>query len=900
MTTLFISRAGADAPFAAEIGKILEEAGFGVILQQWDFANANFMERMHAALTEGSRVIALLSPEYLASDHCQAEWQNAIARDPLNKNRRLVVMRVVECEPPGLLAGIAYWDLVPIRDNPALLADIVRNAVREDRERTGAGEGPYWRAPRVILDSDAIRPTPSFTGREPELAAIGDALRERDLVAIHGMGGVGKSSLAREFAWRERDRYAVVAWLHAETEDGIIDGLVSLGAQFVRGLDALPDRRAAAQQVITSVLGGFSKPVLLVFDNLEDERLLRTWLPRSGAQALITSRAAHWGGDIAPATLESWPRDDAAAYLRRESARTDLSDAEADELATALGGLPLALAHAAAYLRTTQTVSAASYLARLGRHLGQAPRQAEYPQAVFATFQTAIAKAESEAPGASAILCLAGVYAPEGIPEELFAQPADAYADNLRPALPDASAAARDLRATVADPASVDEALGALDRLSLIAFAPATRTFTVHRLVQAAARDLARDALEPWAESAVAAAHAAFPPIAFETWPACERLLSHARAALAALPAASTYLPAGHLANACAHYLWVRAAFAEAEPLVRRALAIREAQLGPADASVAESLHDLATLLIDTNRGHDAEPLLRRALAIREALGPEQPDVARSLHNLAIMLWNENRFAEAEPLYRRALAIRETALGAQHPDVAESLVGLAALLHLTNRRAEAEPLYRRAIALQAETLGPDHPDAAASQQHLAALLRDMGRLDEAEPLFRAALASFERSLGPEHPHVAQTLAGLALLLREVGRASEAEPLHRRALALREARLGPEHPQVARSLNGLAAVLRDTKRYDEAEALYRRALAIREASFGLQHHETAQSLNDLAILLRDTGRFEEAERLFRQALEVRESILGPDHHDVVQSRNDLTALQCEMHQRAPSA
>ena len=79
---LFISRAGADADFAAVIGELLQAAGYAVVLQQWDFANRNFMERMHAALAEGSRVVALLSPEYLRSDHCQAEWQNAIAEDP--------------------------------------------------------------------------------------------------------------------------------------------------------------------------------------------------------------------------------------------------------------------------------------------------------------------------------------------------------------------------------------------------------------------------------------------------------------------------------------------------------------------------------------------------------------------------------------------------------------------------------------------------------------------------------------------------------------------------------------------------------------------------------------------------------------------------------------------------
>src|SRR5262249_43097609 len=90
------------------------------VLQQGDLANRNFMERMHAALSSGARVIALLSNEYLASKHCEAEWQNAIATNPLNSSARLIMLRVNECTPRGLLTGLAYWDLVPIRDRPDL------------------------------------------------------------------------------------------------------------------------------------------------------------------------------------------------------------------------------------------------------------------------------------------------------------------------------------------------------------------------------------------------------------------------------------------------------------------------------------------------------------------------------------------------------------------------------------------------------------------------------------------------------------------------------------------------------------------------------------------------------------------------------------------------------------
>ena len=215
-STIFISRAGADGPMAAEVGRTLEASGYSVILQQWDFANQNFMAKMHEAIAGGARVLALLSPEYLASEHCSAEWQNSIAGDPLNSKSRLIVLRAVECEPPGLLAGIAYWDLVPVLGNPAMLAEVVLNAVRNDR-RDAASSGTYWRGPRAIIDTETIRPMASFTGREDVLAASAAAFDGgAEVVALHGLGGVGKTTLASEYAWRARDQHSVAWRLAAE------------------------------------------------------------------------------------------------------------------------------------------------------------------------------------------------------------------------------------------------------------------------------------------------------------------------------------------------------------------------------------------------------------------------------------------------------------------------------------------------------------------------------------------------------------------------------------------------------------------------------------------------------------------------------------------------------------
>src|SRR6266436_2291457 len=175
----FVSRAGAhpaDVAMAAKVGQIIEAEGHRVVLQQWDFANRNFMERMDADLASGARVVAILTPQYLATDYCAAEWMHALDGDPLNRKGRLIVLRAAECEPKGLLRTIAYWDLASVRDRDDLLTDIVKAAIMPDAERRHVGAADaHWREARTLLH-EAIKPTPSFTGRDEHLQKIRDAV----------------------------------------------------------------------------------------------------------------------------------------------------------------------------------------------------------------------------------------------------------------------------------------------------------------------------------------------------------------------------------------------------------------------------------------------------------------------------------------------------------------------------------------------------------------------------------------------------------------------------------------------------------------------------------------------------------------------------------------------------
>ena len=297
--------------------------------------------------------------------------------------------------------------------------------------------------------------------------------------------------------------------------------------------------------------------------------------------------------------------------------------------------------------------------------------------------------------------------------------------------------------------------------------------FVVHRLVQDfARRAMTEERRDEALREALGWVNAAFvgDPQDVRSWPVLDPLAPHALAVARRADEAGIAEPTAWLINQLALLSYAKARYAEAEPLYRRALAIREKTLGADHPQVATGLNNLASLLDATNRRAEAEPLHRRALAIWEkSLGPDHPQVATGLNNLAGLLKDTNRRGEAEALMRRALAIDEKSLGSDHPDVAHRLNNLAELLRATNRLAEAEPLYRRALTILEKSLGPDHPNVATALNNLAVLLKDTNRRGEAEPLMRRALAIYEKSLGADHPSTVNARGNLGALEAERNR-----------------------------------------------------------------------------------------------------------------------------------
>lgn len=624
----------------------------------------------------------------------------------------------------------------------------------------------------------------AFTGREQILSDLHADLMKKGKQALSGLGGVGKTQIAVEYAYRHKDKYTAVLWTFADTEQSVRGGFGRIAA-----LLNLPEKDATEQAKVTeAVLRWLDENLgwLLVLDNADDPSMVRQFLPQQGkGHVLLTSRAHEFQklGIFAPREIDVLSPDESREFLLLRTGKDPAAKLlEADALAKELGYLPLALEQAAAYM-VEKGASFSSYLAgfkkqrqtllnKQGPVLGNEANE-QQKRTVATSWALNFAAVEKNSPASADLLRLSAFLAPDAIPLELL----EKGGKHLTKAL------AKKMSEAADNPLAIDELLSPLLRFSLIRRDEVKRAYSIHPLVQEVVREgLSKEDQKAWAERAVRGIDAAFPYPDFENWPTYDRLLPHSLACAGFIHTFSLeFAQAGLLLIRTGVYLAARAEYAQAERLYRRALEIYENAMGSEHPQTATALNNLAELYRIQRRHKEAEQLCQRALAIREkVLGQEHPHTAQSLNNLALLLSDQEMDADAEALLRRALRIREKVLGKEHPDTANSLNNLAMLLSNQRKYEEAQPLHWRALAIREKSLGPAHPYTANSLSNLAYFLNHQGKPTEAEPLYRRALAICENALGPNHPGTVGVRSNLIYLLRAQRRNIEADALEKSA------------------------------------------------------------------------------------------------------------------------
>jgi hypothetical protein len=682
----------------------------------------------------------------------------------------------------------------------------------------------------------SLAPRPSIlAGREELLAGLharlsGYTAASPKVIALHGLAGAGKTSVAVEYAHRQQAAAGVVWQFPAEDRAVLTAEFARLAGQLGVG-GGLLDRRDPVASV-HAVLAAAAAPWLLLFDNAPDLESVRAFLPPAGTGlVLITSQSALW----LPGQSVEVPVLDVGAATVFLTARTgDPDEGAARQLAAELGGLPLALEQAAAYIHATAD-SLAGYLASFRRRRAELLARGEptgYGKTVASTWALAFDRLMRTEPGAVGLLRLLAFCAPEAVPLPLLLQPRPELAGQLGTEVTSV------LAPLLEDPLAAGDAVAALRRYSLVTPA-AGGSVSVHRLVQAVtAGQMQADLARQWRSATAALVGAAVPaqPWMPETWPAHAMLLPHVQATASADSAA---------AAAIADYLGYSGSHPVARDGMKRVAEARERAYGPE---------------------HPDTLIARGALAHWTAQGG---DAAAGRDQLAALVPAAERVFG--PAHRETLFIRRE---------------LAWWTGEAGDAAAGRDQWAALVPACEQALGPEHPETLTVRQGLAAGTGRAGDPVAARDQSAALLPVFERVLGPEHGGTLGTKANLAGWTGKAGDPAAARDLITEVLAVSERIYGPDHPD---TLNIRRQVADWTGEAGDAAAARDRLadlLPSYERVRGAEHPETLATRHRLAGWTGEAGDPPAARDQMAALLAVRERVSGSDHPDTQALRADL--------------
>nr|VFK53602.1 MAG: Tetratricopeptide (TPR) repeat [Candidatus Kentron sp. TUN]VFK55146.1 MAG: Tetratricopeptide (TPR) repeat [Candidatus Kentron sp. TUN] len=865
--TVFLSyrRDTTGKAFARSIERELTHHGYDVFLDVDTMESGPWPDQIERAIPACAHFLLLLTPGALDKCDDQNDWVRREYELAARYQRNIVPVREESFDTdherahcPESMGGVF----------PLQIATVSHGRFKNDiTELTGHYIPPH-KAPKQP-ESSAASPrqpprtlhnlpprNPHFTGRAELLSALRRELEDKGMAELQGMGGIGKTQTALKYAHGHAHAYGFIGWLRAEDPEDLAEAFAGLAGLLALDTKTIADRNLVIDMVRRRL--ETQDRGLLIFDNVEDRDTIAPYSPQWGGHTLITTRNPALGMVRAPLPTETFTLEETRELLERH---LDPEPPQAlQDIHAELGGLPLALEQARAYMQESGR-NITSYLELFRTHraelLAHVASGAQTNVTVATTWQMAFERVAEEIPESAALLNLCAFLAPENIPYHLFTRGAEH--------LP------RDLT-RVADDLAFDGLITALLRHALLE--SNGTEFSFHRLVQAILYARLPEAERPhWLAQAIRLLEAAFPFLEadLDTWTPSAALMAHVNAVrMAAGKHAVINDELGRLLNRAGSYLRVRAEYPHSRMLLETSLEIRQQLHGEQHADTAESLNDMALLLDSQGQYREAKPLFERALRIRQSiLGEEHPDTAASLNNLAELLRSQSQYQEAEPLYEQALRIRQSVFGEAHPDTAASLNNLALLLNSQGQHQEAKPLFERALRIHQSVLGEAHPNTASSLDNLAYLLKSQDQYQEAKPLYEQALRIYQSVFGKEHPHTATSLNNLAALLQSQGQYQEAKPLFEQALRIYQSVFGEKHPDTAISLYNLGMLLFKQRKKRAAIPYLERALVAHEAVFQDQHPNTLRLLVNLGAAYAATGKPLKARECLTRAREIKE-------------------------------
>ncbi len=873
-------------------------------------AGSNSQKEIDSHLTTAHIILLLISPDFMHSDYCY----NVVTKRAMERYERgevdiiPVILRPIywQSAPFGQLQAlprdgkpVSSWDLdEAFFDVAEGIRKIIEKMLDHPLPFPLASEHPVpvalptrWNVPRWNNFH--------FLGRDEQLVQMEQVFQRTGThttassrishLIISGLGGIGKTQLAIEYAYRYSQHYQAVLWVQAATLQSLISSYIEL-AQL---LDLPQKNETDTMQIRDAVKSWFqttNDQWLLIFDNADEPELLADFLPTHKiGHILITTRRSDLPEPAHTIDLDVLDEATSSLFLLRRTNRlapdASLDQAKeyeqqlARELAHKLGGLPLALEQAGAYIATTRK-GLADYLSLYERQRTKllSRRQDvphDYLEPVATTWDISFERVIQRNAAAIDLFHFCAFLAPDAIPEEMITVGAEHLGERLQQVADDELA--------------FDKLLEDIQAYSLLRRDGERRMLHLHRLVQMVLRDrLDQERQQAWKKRVVnvLAMSEMFPLTNFETKAQSQRVIAHALECLNWED--SETLHTKEMVAVClkvARYFLDHGQYKEAELPLQQALPMLKNVIHVK----GYISHELANIYGAQGRYREAETLYIQALdllkQLKDMFEKVNTEVAQYLHtymvdvmnNLGTLYYDTGSYATAESIYKDVLYITEHQQGAEHADTAQSLHNLGELYSAQKRKAEAEALLVKALDIRERVLGPEHPFVANTLSSLSKLYQSQEHYRQAENLLQRALYIYEKAVKAEHPVVGSILNNLAHVYWAQGKNEEAKALFQRALSILKEQLVPEHPYIAGIQDNLA-LLRENQKMREKEP--------QKDTFP---KEKVVSLYEQARLFMNQGKPEKAEQLHQKILRLQEPVLGSDHPFIAASLNNLATI-----------